>query len=166
MNTYDFVALIILPLVIIHFSIDYLSDSQITHNETKIGVLGIFHHLVLTIQMVSIIFAIIPGTAPVGIIILGIIISIIVQAGYLINNDYCWVTRMVNELIDSQKPNRKWLCDIILQIKKYVRGDEWAYSDIRNVDQTGIVILSNLSFIIVLIKIILILNGICKIKMY
>ena len=54
MIIYDLVALIIIPLVLVHFSIDYLSDSQISNNETIIGVLGIFHHLVLTIQMVSI----------------------------------------------------------------------------------------------------------------
>lgn len=93
------------------------------------------------------------GTGINGVIILGIITSIVIQVGYLINNDYCWVTRMVNRKINNTKPHRKWLCDIVLQIKKYIRGDEWSYSDIRNTDQTGIVILSNLSFILVLIKI-------------
>ena len=153
MIIYDLVALIIIPLVLVHFSIDYLSDSQISNNETKIGILQLFHHLVLTIQMVSILFSIIPvKKIPVGIIILGIIINIVIQAGYLINNDYCWLTKMVNELINPQKPNRKWLCDVVLQIKKYIRGKEWAYSDIRSTDQTGIVLFSNLSFILVLIN--------------
>ena len=60
---------------------------------------------------------------------------------------------MVNNLIDPQKPNRKWRGDYESLIKHYIRGDEWAYSDIRNIDQTQFVIFINIILILILIKI-------------
>ena len=102
---------IVIVISLIHFSIDYLSDEQITSNETKIGILQIIHHLVITIQM----FGIFVNNLPFKII--AILTSFAIQLGYLVNNDHCWLTTMVNKLINPDKPDRIWRVDLILQIK-------------------------------------------------
>ena len=137
---------IVTLISLIHFSIDYLSDEQITSNETKIGMLQILHHLVITIQM----FGIFVNNLPFKII--AIMVSFGIQLGYLVNNDHCWLTTMVNKLINPEKPDRIWRVDLILQIKHYLRGSEWAYRNINNFDQTGIVLFSNTMYILFFIK--------------
>jgi hypothetical protein len=154
MKTYDFVALIILPLVLIQFSIDYLSDSQITTNETRIGILQLIHHLITKITFIGSIFTLFLVN-DIKYISLGVIILIIVQLGFAKNNDHCWYTRMVNELIDKNKPNRKWRSDWESFIKHYIRGDKWAYSDRFNNDATMELTMVNIIYILIFIKLIL-----------
>ena len=151
MNNHE-LSCILCIILLIFFSIDYLSDDQITDNETKIGICIFFHHLACVISgFGSILCLFFNGTILSTTII--VLISIIIQAGFLVNNDYCWYTKMVNNLIDPQKPNRKWRGDYESLIKHYIRGDEWAYSDIRNIDQTQFVIFINIILILILIKI-------------
>lgn len=159
MLVYDFIAVIILPLVLIHFTIDYLSDSQIIASETRIGILQFIHHLITKIAFVGSFFTLFL-ISDIKYISVGIIISIIAQIGFLKNNDYCWYTKMVNELIDPNKPNRKWRSDWGAFIRHYIRGDDWAYSDIWNSDITFEITIINIIYLIVLIK-----NGKSPVKM-
>ena len=151
MKTYDFVALIILPLVLVHFSIDYLSDSQIITFETEIGILQLIHHLITKIAFVGSIFTLFL-VDDIKYISLGVIILIIAQLGFVKNNDYCWYTKMVNELIDKNKPNRKWRSDWESFIRHYIRGKEWAYSDRFNNDATMEMTVVNVVYIVIFIK--------------
>jgi hypothetical protein len=148
MDSIDIFSLII-PITLIHFAIDYLSDKNITHSETKAGIMQMIHHLFVTIQ----IFGIIPFKKRFSFLIISILTSLVIQCGYLINNDYCWLTKAFNNLINPDQPNRIWRADLPLQIKHYILGDDWGYKDIYKVDQSKIVIISNVSYLFQLITI-------------
>ena len=83
--------------------------------------------------------------------IISIITSLVIQIGYIINNDHCWLTVLSNKLINPEQPNRIWRADLFLQIKHYIRGDSWAYKDIYNFNQNNIVLFGNIVFIVFLI---------------
>jgi hypothetical protein len=150
LGVYEYIC-IITPLVLFTFSLDYLSDSQITDSETKIGIFQFIHHIIVTIILST--FAL-PFLSPkLSVITLSIIVSIIVQIGYRVNKDYCWWTRMVNVMINPDKPKRKWTGgDIESLMKRYVRGDSWTYSDMGPQNNNTLVILLNLIHLFVLIK--------------
>jgi len=139
---------IIIPVSLILWIIDFLSDSQITKDETKLGILQYIHTLLNVISFSCPIFNIFTNNN-ISIQFLSILITIISQAGHLVNNDYCWLTKLVNECIDPNKPNRKWRATPIEALKHYVRGDSWAYSDMfsRPGSQNGSVIVNCLSIL-------------------
>lgn len=142
---------VVIVISLIHFSIDYLSDTQIIKDETKIGLLQLFHHFVITIQMLSV-FVGVFFTKSLVFMTISIITSLVIQSGYIINNDHCWLTILVNTCIDPEKPDRIWRNDILLQIKHYMRGNDWGYKNIVNFNQTNIVVFVNLMYIFWLIK--------------
>jgi hypothetical protein len=153
LGLYEYIG-VLTPFIIFNFCLDYLSDSQITQHETKIGMHQLFHHFIATILMCA--FTL-PFFSPnLSIITLSIIVSIGVQAGHRVNKDYCWLTRRVNKMIDPQKPNRKWTGgDTGSLMKKYIRGDSWAYSDMGPQNNTLITFVTNIIHLFVLIKIII-----------
>jgi len=126
-NSFHEIMCIIIPLSLFLWTIDFLSDSQINKNETKLGILQYLHFLVSVISFSAPIFNIFTNNLVIQ--FLSIMITIISQAGHLVNNDYCWLTIFVNKCIDPTKPNRKWRANIDSFIKHYIRGDSWAYSD-------------------------------------
>jgi hypothetical protein len=62
---------------------------------------------------------------------------------WIVNNHYCYVTQFQNILINEEYKNYKWIGTISNIIKKYVRGDEWTYSNIRNVNKNSHIFLGN-----------------------
>jgi len=137
MNNYEITALLIIPITLLHFSIDYLSDREITKDETKLGILIFIHHLIIFPFFVLLFSAL--GLLKIKDYSLLILISIIIlisQFGFFLNNDYCWLTRIINVNIDPNKPNRKWVGDFGSFFKKYMRGDSWAYSNIYDIQKT------------------------------
>ena len=94
-------------------------------------------------------------------ITISVLILIIVQLGFVKNNDYCWYTKMVNELIDPNKPNRKWRSDWESFIRHYVRGDEWAYSNRFNNGATTEMTVVNVVYILIFIKLVIKNNLFC-----
>ena len=152
LDLYGYITLLT-PIILFHFCIDYLGDSQITHSETKIGMYQFFHHIVCTIFGVGTL--ILPFvTTNINVVAVSIITSLIIQIGFLKNKEYCWLTRLTNVTINKEHPKRKWVGgDLESLIKKYTRGDEWAYSDIRNPDNNTMVNVINLIHLFMLVKI-------------
>jgi hypothetical protein len=144
----------ITPFILFNFSLDYLSDSQVTQHETKIGMCQLFHHLTATVW--SGVFLLPFMSSKLSVITLSIITSLVIQIGHRINKDYCWLTKIVNQTIDPNKPNRKWAGgDIGSLMKKYTHGDAWAYSDMRPPNNTSLITIMNVIHLFVLIKIII-----------
>ena len=54
MELYEYVSVILVPLILFHFCLDYLSDRDIVKDETKIGIIQFFHHTVCTIYLAGI----------------------------------------------------------------------------------------------------------------
>ena len=150
MDLYEYTSLL-LPLILFHFSLDYLSDRDIVKDETKIGIIQFFHHTVCTIYTSGI--TILPFlNTNISVLVLVIFVSICTQIGYLINNEYCWLTKIVNKMINVSD-KRKWTgSDIPSLIKSYIRGDDWRYSDIRNLNNNNLMLITNTVHIIVLLK--------------
>jgi hypothetical protein len=143
LSLYDYTAVILLPLILINFCLDFLSDSEIVNNETKIGFFQLFHHIVCVVYLSSVVFM--PFvTKKLSILIISVLVSFGIQLGYIVNNDYCWLTRMVNNMIDPSRPKRKWVGgDICSLVKKYMRDETWAYSDINYINNTKLVLIVN-----------------------
>ena len=149
MELYEFSCLI-LPFIVGNFCIDYLSDSEIIKNELKIGIIQFIHHTILMIHGMGIIT---PFINPVlVIVILGTLVNIGVQFGWLINNDYCWLTLLTNRLIGTKEKNRKWMADMESHIKHYIYGDSWATTGINKLDNTKSVFLLNIINLIIIYK--------------
>ena len=154
MDSYEIFSLIIIPFTLFFFIFDFLRDNEITKNETKIGIVQLLHHLVFTLNISGILYTTLFSTS-IPLSILLIIISTIIQIGWLVNNDYCWLTRYSNGLIGTKEINRKWIAEISSLIKHYIRGDEWAYSEQYHRNRNTEVLLLNFMIIILLIKILL-----------
>jgi hypothetical protein len=152
LDFYGYITLLT-PVILLQFSIDYLSDSQLTHSETEYGIYQLFHHIVGAMTGIGTI--ILPFvTNNLNVVSINIIIFFIVQIGFLKNKDYCWLTRFTNTIIDPQRSNRKWVGgDFLSLLKKYTRGDDWAYSDIYKADNKMIVVIFNLIYLFMLVKI-------------
>ena len=128
MDFYNFISIFILPLTITHFSIDYLSDSEITKDETKIGIIQYIHHFIVNFNLIGILVLPFIDTDLITLFI-SVCVSIIAQSGYLMNGDQCWITIYANKLIHGRS-NRKWIADFSSFIKYYIRGESWAQSDV------------------------------------
>jgi len=131
MDLYNFISLVIIPLTLIHFLLDYLPDRDISHSEIKIGICQLFHHTISIIQM-SGLFLVPFLNVKLSVLIVLVLTSLISHIGYLKNKGRCWLLRYTNRLINPKKPDRKWISNIYSYIKHYIRGESWAYSDIRN----------------------------------
>jgi len=145
--------ILILIISLIVWVIDFLSDSQITKDETKIGIIQYLHHLFSTIAFIGPFINLFFGSVPFYII--SVLTSMIIQAGFLINNDYCWLSTLANKCIDPDHPNRKWRSAIDSFIKHYIRGDSWAYSEMCKPNFTYGTMTINCIFIIGIIKILI-----------
>ena len=125
-------ASIIIPLSLFNFCFDYLSDSEILADEFKIGIVNYLHHILAFSSvffgfMFSMFF-----TNNIWFILMTTIIFIGIHVGFLINDNVCWMTILINKLINKNKPLRKWRgADPLAYIKHYLRGDEWAYSNLH-----------------------------------
>jgi hypothetical protein len=153
MNLYQLFALIIIPCTLCSFSIDFLSDKDITHSETKTGLFLLLHHLICTIQGSAILNLFISNNIP--LLIITCLITVIAQIGWIINKDHCFLTRFQNNLINSSRPFRKWRASVSMYLKHYIRGDEWAYADFTNYRNNQMVIVGNTIILIWCIKILL-----------
>ena len=153
LNLYEYTSIILLPIILFHFSLDFLSDSDIIKNETKIGILQFFHHIVCTIYISGIVL--LPFVSRnISVLFITIIVSMVIQIGYLINNENCWVTIMANKLINPKYPNRKWVGgDICSLIKSYIRDDSWRYSNIKYINNTKLTLIANIVHIFILLTI-------------
>ena len=152
MNNHE-ISCILLFVILIFFSIDYLSDNQITKDETKIGILIFFHHLFCVILGIGSILCLFCSKSLIMAFVI-IAISTVIQTGFLKNNDYCWYTTMVNKMTNpTGSGNRKWRGDYEALLKHYIRGDSWGYSDIFKINQTQFVLFINIILIMFLLKI-------------
>ena len=153
MDFYELFALIIIPGSLISFGFDFLSDKDVTENETKIGLFSFLHHLIITIQASVLINMGLSNNL--ALLVLTAIITIGGQMGWLINKDHCFITRFVNNLIGEDKKYRKWRGGIEMYIKHYIRGDQWAYANFTNYRNNGLVLFGNIVLIIWCVKIII-----------
>ena len=153
LSSYEMFSLVIIPFSLFFFGSDFLRDQEITKNETKIGMIQYFHHFAFKTNISGLIGTLfLSNSIPfVAWLTLG---SIINQIGWLVNDDYCWLTRYANETIGTESKNRKWISEISSLIKHYIRGDEWAYSEMRSVNRNEQVVISNGLLLLILIKII------------
>jgi hypothetical protein len=146
LNTYEVFALFYIPISLVMWILDFLSDKDITKNEFEIGLYQYTHHLFAVLHMGILILLLTTKDLPVTIIT--IIIILIAQIGFLINNDSCWFLTLTNIKINPDRPNRKWRAEIGSLIKHYIRGDEWAYSDInQNVNYTSVKLINTLAIL-------------------
>ena len=153
LNEYQLLSLIYIPYSLILFGLDFLSDKNITKNEVEIGILQYIHHL-FGIFNIGVIILFLTSKSLV-ITAVSIIINLIGQVGFLISDDYCWLLTLVNKKINSDMPNRKWRGELVSLIKHYIRGDEWAYSNIRNNDATPTVVFVNIIMFFQLLKLLI-----------
>jgi hypothetical protein len=152
LNVYEVFALFYIPISLIAWTIDFLSDKEIVHSELEIGIIHYLHYLAGIMQNAILILL---CSKSIFVTVLSIIIVIGTQIGFLINKDYCWLLRLTNTKINPKKPNRKARVSLESFIKHYIRGDEWAYSDIRNSDATKSATVMNVLLILQLIKLIM-----------
>jgi hypothetical protein len=155
MKLYDFFALIIIPLTLFRFGLDFLSDKEITNNETKASIMIFIHHFLGSIQCITIflLFMDIGNDNNMKLFLLiNLIIALISQIGWIINKDLCFLTKYQNYIINKKKPNRKWRGGIDMYIKHYIRGDEWAYADPYKLDLSNIALSMNGILIIYSLK--------------
>ena len=145
---------IIIPLAIINFSFDYLSDGQVVKDELKIGIINFIHHI---FAFCSVFFGFMFGmffTNNPYFIIMTTLIFIGIHVGFLINDNICWMTILINKIINPEKPLRKWRgADPMAYIKHYIRGDEWGYSDIHvSKKDKYMLIVGNLAYLLLSLK--------------
>ena len=154
LSSYEMFSLIIIPFSLFFFGADFLRDKEITKDETKIGITQLIHHLAFTSNISGLIAAFFLSSN-ISFVTFLTILSMINQVGWLVNDDYCWLTRYSNNLIGTKHKDRKWVAEISSLIKHYIRGDDWAYSEIRSSDRSEQVIISNGLILMILIKIII-----------
>jgi hypothetical protein len=130
---------IIFIITLINFAFDYLSDSEITQNELKIGILQFIHHFILSIH-VGMFF--LPKN--IFIVILCTLVNIIVQIGWLVFSERCWLSDYINKVIGTKNKNRKWMADPESHIKHYLYGTDWSTSEFDDKNNKYSVILFNL----------------------
>ena len=151
-DMYTFASAVLLPFSMIHFMMDYLSDDEIKHSETKIGIFQYLHHLFGAATVFSAV--VLPFINPkLSVIAFTTIMCLIAQIGWLKNKEFCWYWSFMNKMINPDKPKRKWTADIFSLMKKYIRtGENWAYSDVYKVDNNLTVLIMCLSQLFVLMK--------------
>jgi hypothetical protein len=154
LSSYEMFSLVVIPFSLVFFGADFLRDKEITENETKIGIVQYIHHLAFTTNISGLIGSFFL-TCDINFVIFLMVLSMINQVGWLINDDYCWLTKYANKLIGTNAKNRKWIAEISSLVRHYIQGDDWAYSDMRSVNRNRQVIISNGLILSILIKIII-----------
>uniref|UniRef100_A0A6C0AZ42 Uncharacterized protein n=1 Tax=viral metagenome TaxID=1070528 RepID=A0A6C0AZ42_9ZZZZ len=154
LSSYEMFSLIVIPFSLFFFGADFLRDRDIKKDETKIGIVQYIHHLAFTTNMSGLILSVFL-TCKIPFVTFLMFLSIINQVGWLLNDDNCWLTQYANTIIGAESKNRKWIAEISSLVKHYVKGDEWAYSEMRPIDRTRQVIISNGLILAILIKIII-----------
>ena len=150
----ELLVIIVILLSLFNFAVDYLSNSLITHNERTIGIVTIIHHLMFGIlTLFPLILFIKINNGVLLFLLFGIILG---QLIWIINKDYCPITQFQNSMINKEYKNYKWIGSIPEFIMKYTRGNEWAYSDIRNVNRKNEIIMGNGLLILYCLKMIFI----------
>jgi len=135
---------------LITFGFDFLSNKYIKANETKIGLLVFFHHLVHNVMLLIPLFLFID---PSFVLITSLLVFFnIANALWIKNSDHCFLTEYINELIDPNTKYYKWRSSFSEFIKHYTRGDSWGYSNINNYNKTHNCLIFNLIIIIILLK--------------
>jgi hypothetical protein len=148
----DLLIIILILFSLVKFSLDYLSNTLITHNETIIGIVTLLHHLMFSIlAFFPLILFININNGVLLFLLFGIIVG---QIMWIMNNDYCAITQFQNVLIKEEYKNYKWIGSISDIIRKYIRGDEWAYSDIRNINKQSHIFLGNGILLLYCLKVI------------
>jgi len=149
----EILIIIVVMLSLFNFAIDYLSNKLITHNEFCIGIVTFLHHLVFCmLNLFPLILFININNSTLFFLLFGIILA---QIMWIINNDYCAVTQFQNSLINKDYKNYKWIATMTEFIMKYIRGDDWAYSDIRSVNRKTHILFGNGILILYCLKTIL-----------
>jgi hypothetical protein len=123
MEFYELTSLTVI-LVLVNFTIDYLSDSEIRENELKIGLLLFLHHFGGFFALSCICLS-----SNLIVILFGIFCSTVVQCGFLKYGNKCWLTRYINTIINPERSNRKWRGDLLSMLEHYIHGDEVGYAD-------------------------------------
>jgi len=137
----ELLVIILILISLFNFAVDYLSNSLITHSERVIGLVVLAHHLMFSIlTLFPLILFIKINNGVLLFLLFGIIVG---QLLWIMNNDYCSITQFQNSLINKEYKNYKWIGSIPEFIMKYVRGDKWAYSDIRTVNRKKEIIMGN-----------------------
>lgn len=154
LSNYEIISMIYIPYSLILWSIDYLSDKNITHNELEIGLMQYIHHL-FGIFNIGVIILLLTSKS-ISLAIITILVNLFSQVGFLINNDDCWLLTLINNKINPTMPRRKWRGEMESLIKHYTRGDDWAYSEIRNNSATRTVLYVNILMIAHLVKLMLV----------
>jgi hypothetical protein len=151
-DMYTFASAVLLPFSMIHFMMDYLSDDEIKHSETKIGIFQYLHHLFGAATVFAVV--VLPFINPkLSVTAFTIIMCLFAQIGWLKNKEFCWYWALMNKMINPDKPKRKWTADIFSLMKKYIRtGENWAYTNVYKVDNTLTVLIMCLSQLFVLIR--------------
>jgi len=148
------IASIVIPYVLLHFIIDYLSDSRIVKDELKLGILQFIHHFIAQVGF----FGILIPTNNIKYISGCFLCNICIQIGFLINKDRCWYTRMINKIIDPNQPDFIRFRNIYSAfIRHYIRGNSWGYSEAYFKNSTTVtsqVLQVTIFFIIVFLRLI------------
>jgi hypothetical protein len=155
MKIYDFFALIIIPMTLFRVALDFLSDKEIINNEIKAFIIIFIHHFLGSIQCITIFLLFIDIGNEFSMrlfLLINLIISLISQIGWIVNNDLCFLTKYQNYIINKKKPNRKWRGGIDMYIKHYIRGDEWAYANPYKLDFTSVAFSMNMTLLIYSLK--------------
>ena len=148
----DLLIIIVVLISLFNFATDYLSNKLITENELQIGIVTLLHHLVFSmLNLFPLILFININNGILLFLLFGIITA---QIMWIINKDYCPVTIFQNSLINKEYKHYKWMGTISDFITKYIRGDEWAYSDIRTVNRKSHVFFANGIIILYCLKMI------------
>jgi len=149
----EILIIIVVLLSLFNFAIDYLSNKLITHNEFSIGIVTFLHHLVFSmLNLFPLILFMFINNSTLFFLLFGVIVA---QIMWIINNDYCAVTQFQNSLINKDYKNYKWIATMTEFIMKYIRGDDWAYSDIRSVNRKTHILFGNGVLILYCLKMIL-----------
>lgn len=141
MDYYLFFTLIIF-ISLFFFGADFLSDSQIVKDETKIGLLSYLHHFISIHCTIGLPICVLFNKNVVFLLI-NLLLGIIAQYAWLIYKEDCPFTTFVNKIINKNKPDRIWRSDACSLFKHYVRGEKWAYKDIYNKDKTNLALYYN-----------------------
>ena len=130
MLVYDFFAVILVPIALIHFIIQFLSDSAIINDELKLGILNLIHHCiyVFNTSLPLSLFLI----KDIKFTILSTFSLLCYLVGCLINNEECFYSKFVNTNINKHNPYKKWTYDISCFIAHYVRGEKWFNKSMSN----------------------------------
>lgn len=133
------------------FSLDYLSNKLITHNERIIAVITLIHHIIADIVVLSLVLLFFTHIHTISLLLL-LITLILHQITWVINNDNCPISQTQHSMINEKYKNYKWISTTDDFIKKYIRGDEWVYSDIRNNNKKYSVLLFNAALLFYCLK--------------